>query len=175
MAGFRLLADGRIKLTALTVKPTDPAAPTAAEITATTGFELTMKVLQDGFNFGAADSDKISEKALGSVGNAQTLGASNFVCNFTMWRWFTTGNAFDSGTGGDDLAFQAFKTKGTTLWLYGRQNGKLATAAWAATDEFFFGCEIVTDGPQRVESGGFIKYRIPTEVQNGYQFGTIAA
>ena len=131
---LRVLADGRIKLSVLTTKPANIAAPTVTELNA--GIDFSCKVLQENFNFGAADSDKIAEKALCDVGNANSLGASNFVAGFTVWRYFDEAGGFDAT---DDAAFEAVKEKGTTLWIYGRQMDKLATAAWAATDEIFQG------------------------------------
>ena len=162
---FRVLADGRIKLSALTTEPTNPDAPSVTELNA--GIDLSCKVTQDGFTFGATDSDKIQEKALCTVNNANSLGPSNGEVAFNVWRYFDEAGGFDTA---DDTAFEALKEKGTTLWLYARQMDKLATDAWAATDEIYFGAEVVTDAPQRVDTGGFIKYRIPCEVQSSWSF-----
>lgn len=169
---FRVLADGRIKFTVLTTKPVNPAAPTITELNAAGALDLSCKVLADNFNFGATDSDKINEKALCTVNNANSLGASNFVLGFTMWRYAATAGGWDAT---DDAAFEALRVKGTTFWAYGRLTEKLATAAWAAADEIFLGVEAVTDTPQRSEGGGFVKYRIPCEVQAGYPFIEAAA
>ncbi len=169
---MRVLADGRLKLTALTTKPVNPASPTVTELNAAGALDLSCKVLQEGFTFGAGDSDKVAEKALCDVGNANALGASNFVAGLTLWREFATAGGFDA-TG--DAAFVALKNKGTTLWLYGRLSDKLATLPWLAADEIFLGAEVVTDTPQRSDGSGFIKYRIPLEVQRGYPFITVAA
>lgn len=167
---LRVLADGRVKFSALTTEPANPAAPTVTELNA--GIDLSCAVLQDGFNFGPTDSDKIAEKALCTVGNANTLGPANGEAAFTVWRYFAEGGGFDTT---DDAPFQAVKTKGTTLWLYARQMDKLATAAWAATDEIYYGAEVITDRPQRSDAGGFIKYRVPCEVQTDWTFITAAA
>lgn len=168
MASVRVLADGRIKLALLTTKPANPALPTATELNA--GIDLTFKVTLDNFSFGPTDSDKLSEKALGSNSNAQGLGAGNSACAFNLWRFWATAGGADAT---DDAAFAAVKVKGTTVWLYGRKTDKLATAAWAATDESYFGCETVTDTLQPVD-GGFIKFRVPTEVQNYWTFIAVA-
>lgn len=169
---MRVLADGRLKLTALTTKPANPAVPTVAELNATGALDLSCKVLQEGFTFAATDSDKVAEKALCDVANSNALGASNFAAGLTLWREFATAGGFDPTA---DAAFDALKSKGTTLWLYGRLMDKLATTDWAAADEIFLGAEVVTDSPQRSEGGGFIKYRIPLEVQRGYPFITVGA
>lgn len=170
MANLRVLADGRVKFSILTTAPANPAAPTITELNA--GIDMSCKVTQDGFTFGATDSDKIAEKALCTVGNANSLGPSNAEVAFVVWRFFDEAGGFHAT---DDAGFEAVKDKGTTLWAYARQMDKLATAAWAATDEIYFGAEFVTDTPQRVDSGGFIKYRIPGEVQNSWSFIAAAA
>ena len=167
---MRVLADGRTKLVALTTAPADPAAPTATELTA--GIDLSFKVLTDNFTFGATDSDKVAEKALGDESNSNAIAASNYQAGFTIWRQFATAGGFDATA---DAAFLAFQEKGTTLWLYARQTDKLASEAWLAADEIYLGAEVVNDEPQRVDGGGFIKYRIPLEVQRAYPFIAVGA
>lgn len=165
---IRVLADGRIRMAMCTTMPTNPAAPTAAQLTA--GIDLSFKVTTDNYNFGPVDSDKIAEKLLGSNSNANGLGAGNAQAAFNLCRFWATGGGPD---GTDDTAFTALKVKGTTVWLYGRKTDKLATASWAAGDELFFGCEAVTDSLQPVD-GGFIKWRVPLEVQNFWTFFPVA-
>ena len=170
MPGIRVLADGRKKFSVLTIKPANVASPTAAELNA--GLDFSCKVLEEGFTFGATDSEKVNEPALCSTGNANALGKSNYAVGFTMWRFFaSSGTGFDST---DDAGFVAVRTKGTTLWAYLRQTDKLATTAWAAADEIAFGAEFVTDLPQFQAGGGFTKYRIPGEVQFGFPFIAVA-
>jgi hypothetical protein len=163
--GARVLADGKTKFSILTTKPANPAAPTAAELNA--GIQLSDYVLTSDFTFGAVDSDKVAEKALGASGNANAIGASNYQVGFTLWRKFLTAGGFDTA---DETGWAALKVKGTTVWAYARQMDKLASAVWAATDEIYLGAEFTTDTPQRTDGTGFIKYRIPGEVQTGYPF-----
>lgn len=167
---LRVLADGRVKFTILTTKPANPAAPTITELNA--GVDMSCAVLQEGFTFGATDSDKIQEKALCTQGNANTLGPSNGEVGFSVWRYFDEAGGFDAT---DDAPFETVKEKGTTLWGYARQMDKLATAAWAASDEIYYGAEFITDRPQRSDAGGFIKYRVPGEVQSDWTFITAGA
>lgn len=162
---MRVLADGRLKLTALTTAPLDPAAPTITELNA--GIDLSCKVLSENFLFGATDSDKIAEKALCDTANSNALGASNYQAGFTLWRQFDVAGGFDVD---EDEAFEALKEKGTEVYLYARLTDKLATEPWAADDEIFLGALVATDEPQRTEGGGFIKYRIPGEVQRSWPF-----
>lgn len=170
MSGARVLADGKTKFTICTMKPVNPAAPTATELNA--GIDLSLDVLSSDFTFGATDSDKVAEKALGASGNANAIGASNFQAGFTLWRKFATGGGFDEAS---ETGWAAVKIKGTTVWGYARQMDKDAAAAWAASDEIYLGAEITTDTPQRTDGTGFIKYRVPCEVQTGYPFIAVAA
>lgn len=170
MSGARVLADGKTKFTVLTTKPVNPAAPTATELNA--GLDLSLDVLSSDFTFGATDSDKVAEKALGSSGNANAIGASNYAAGFTLWRKFATAGGFDATA---ETGWAALKLKGATVWAYARQMDKDAAAAWASTDEIYLGAELTTDTPQRTDGTGFIKYKIPCEVQNGWPFITVAA
>jgi hypothetical protein len=170
MSGARVLADGKTKFTVLTTKPANPAAPTATELNA--GIDLSLDVLSSDFTFSATDSDKVPEKPLGQGGNANAIGASNFQAGFTLWRKFATGGGFDEAS---ETGWAAVKVKGTTVWAYARQMDKEATATWTAADEIYLGAEITVDNFQRTDGTGFIKYRIPTEVQNGYPGIAVAA
>lgn len=159
------LADGHVKLTILTDEPANPGAPTVAELNA--GIDFSCAVLASDFTWSAADSDKVAERALCDTNNKNALGADNFQAGITLFRMF------DAVTGAvdetEDEAFQAVKAKGTTVWGYVRENGKLATAAWAADDEIPLGMELLTDNPQRPQNaGGYIKNRVPLEPQRGW-------
>jgi hypothetical protein len=165
----RVLADGKTKFTICTTKPANPAAPTAAELNA--GLDLSLDVLSSDFLFGAVDSDKVAEKPLGASGNANAIGASNYQIGFTLWRKFLTAGGFDTA---NESGWAALKVKGATLWAYARQTDKAATAAWASTDEIYLGAEFTNDTPQRTDGTGFIKYRVPGEVQTGYPFIAVA-
>jgi hypothetical protein len=168
--GARVLADGKTKFTVLTTKPVNPAAPTASELNA--GIDLDQHVLTSDFTFGAVDSDKVAEKALGASGNANAIGASNYQIGFTIWRKFATAGGFDAT---DEAGWTALKEKGTTAWAYARQMDKDASEDWAAADEIYLGAEFTTDTPQRTDGTGFVKYRIPGEVQTGWPFVAVAA
>lgn len=160
------LADGHIKLTILTTKPANPAAPTATELNA--GIDVSCDVLASDFTWTAADSDKVAEKALCTRNNANAIGASNYQAGLTLFRYFdeTTKNADVT----EDAGYTALKTKGTTVWGYARETAKLSTEAWVAADEIYLGLEVLTDTPQRPgDGGGYIKRRIPLEPQDGWE------
>jgi hypothetical protein len=99
------------------------------------------------FAFGFTDSDKVAEKALCDINNVNALGASNFAAAMTIWRYFNAGTGVADPT--EDSLWTAVKVKGTTLYIYVRETGKLSTAAWASADELVAGGSFLTDNPQR--------------------------
>lgn len=167
----RTLADGKTKFTILTTKPANPEQPTATELNA--GIDVSMKILASDFTWGATDSDKVAEKPLGAEGNANAIGAGNYQGAATFWRYFAAAGGFDAS---EDAGFEAVKEKGTTLWGYARRTDKRSTEDWAADDEIYLGAEFATDTPQPPsDAGGFIKWRVPFEIQQGYPFIKVAA
>lgn len=168
----RSLADGKTKFTVLTTKPEDPKNPTAAELN--DGIDMECNILDSDFQWGATDSDKIAEKPLCAKGNQNALGPSNYQGGATVFR------EFDPDTGepdtDDDVPFQTMKRKGTELYGYARKTGKDADEEWAGGDEFYLGARFVSDEPQPPSDlGGYIKYRVPFEIQDAYPFGEVAA
>ena len=165
MAGVKTLADGHIKLAVLTTAPANLQAPTVAELNA--GIDASSKVLISDFTFSPTDSDKVAERALTDINNVNAIAASNFQAGLTIWRYFNASTGVADPT--DDALWTAVKTKGSTLYLYARRTGKLATAAWASGDEIYLGGSVLTDNPQLPSDlGGFIKARIPMEPQQMY-------
>lgn len=168
--GARVLADGKTKFTILTTKPAAWPSVTATEANA--GIELSDDVLSSDFTFGAVDSDKVAEKPLGASGNANAIGASNFQMGFTLWRKFATAGGFDAA---DEAGWAAVKEKGVELYAIARQMDKEASEPWAAADEVYLAAKFTPDNPQRTDGTGFLKYRIPCEVQEGHPFVAISA
>lgn len=170
MAYARSLADGHRKVAILTSSPSNPSAPTTTELNA--GIDATSRILAADWTFGAADSDKVQEKSLADVNNVNALGASNYQAGATIFRYFDTVTGAPDATG--DALWTATKSKGTTLYIYERESGKLATAAWASAD-IVFGLQVLTDEPQKPsDTGGYIKRRIPMEPQTAYGLVTVA-
>lgn len=157
------LADGHIKVAVLTTSPSNPAAPTVAELNA--GIDASCRILSSDFTWGAADSDKVAEKALCDLNNVNAIAASNFTAGLTIWRFFNAGTGNPDPT--EDALWTAMKVKGTNLWIYVRETGKLSTAVWASADEIYLGGQVLTDSPQPPsDRGGFIKRRVPLEPQS---------
>jgi hypothetical protein len=159
------LADGHIKVAVLTTEPANPAAPTVAELNA--GIDASCRILSNDFVWGATDSDKVAEKALCDLNNVNAFGSSNYQTAMSIWRYFNAGTGVADPT--EDSLFTAVKTKGTSLWVYVRETGKLSTAAWAAADEIYLGGKVLVDNHQPPsDRGGYIKRRVPLEPQQMY-------
>lgn len=167
--GFKVLADKKHKLTILTEKPANEAAPTVAELEA--GIEACMKVYSEGFEFTAADSTTVNAKMLcGS--NEEVYTDENFTFAMTVARFYLTEGGVDPT---DDELFEAIKTRGTTLWAYARLTDKEATDAWAASDEIYLGARFTPDHPQLPQNSGWVAFRMPAKVQQGWPFISVAA
>src|SRR5690606_2612414 len=101
--------------------------------------------------------------------NAVTYGASNYEGTVTPFRYLDATGAADAL---NDVAWDALKEKGTTLWLVERE-GPEYTTAWTTGDEVDV-YEVVTDEPQKpTDRTGFIKRIVPLGVQRHYN-GVVA-
>jgi hypothetical protein len=170
MAYARSLADGHRKVAILTTAPSNPNAPTVAELNG--GIDATSRILADDWTFGMADSDKVAEKSLADINNINALGASNAQASGTIFRYYDVSTGAPDATG--DALFTALKTKGTTVYIYERESGKVATAAWA-TGDIALGMQTLTDEVQKPSNtGGYIKRHIPMEPQTVYGLVTVA-
>ena len=167
--GKRVLADKKIKLTILTTKPANEAAPTVAELNA--GIEACKKVLSDGFRFSPTASGTASAKALcGS--NEEAFTDSNAELAFTHWRYYLEAGGIDPA---DDELFQAVMTRGTTLWAYMRKTDKPAPTAWVAAEEIRIGARFTVDYLRDPSTEAYISYEVPTAVEDFWTFRAVAA
>lgn len=159
----RSLAVGHEKIAVLTTKPVDPANPTVTELNA--GIDAAPNVLESDWVFGPTASEQISEPSVADEVATNTYGASNYEAGATIFRSFdaTTKNAHAT----EDALFAATKVKGTTLYIYARKTAKKSPEAWAAGDEIRLGAEVITDQPQDLK-GGYVKARVPMEVQRAW-------
>lgn len=156
---LRTLMDGRLKVTILTTKPADPAAPTIAELEA--GIDATCDLAKAGTRFSATASDTISDARLCDEANTNALGASNFEVAMAVFWLLGTDGAYEAT---DNPTFEAVKVKGSTVWPVLREGPK-ATEDWASGDlgETW---EFVSDNPQRpTETSGYIKRVVPGQGQ----------
>lgn len=164
----KTLADGRLKLVAMTTKPANPEAVTVAEATA--GIDLSCRILKSDYRLSATGSDTVPDSELCSTGNAVSFGASNYEGSVTPFRYLTPEGLADAA---NDVAWDTLREKGTTLWLLEREGPEYdVTLANPHEYELF---EIVTDEPQKPgDRAGFIKRVVPLGVQRHWR-GVIAA
>lgn len=160
---MKVAADGKKKFTLLTEAPAAASnIPTVTELNA--GKDISCAVLDSDANWTNAASDRFNEKAACQKGNSQALGASNYDTALTFLREFLDAGGAD--VTGEDIGYQAVKTKGTTVWIYLRESDKDSTEAWSTGDIIDLGGEVVSDAPMRVNNDGNIKRRIEFLPQN---------
>lgn len=166
----RTLADGRIKLVAMTKRPADPSAPTVEELKA--GVELSCRILKSDYKLTATASDTLSGEAeLCATGNSAALGPSNYEASISPFRYLDGEGKADPE---NDVVWDATKVKGTTLFLVERE-GPLQEKEWAAGDEISV-YEVITDTPQKPsDRGGYIKRVVPMLVQQAWENVKVAA
>jgi hypothetical protein len=168
----RSLADGKTKFTVLTTAPDIPGAPTITELNA--GIQAAANILANDFTWGATDSDTVAERSLEDKNNVNALSASNYQAGITVFRYFDDTTGAPDPT--EDALFVAVQEKGTELWCYARRTGVDATTAWVAGDEIFLGAMVITDEPAPPSDlGGYIKFRVPMQVQKAWPFTAAAA
>lgn len=156
----KYLADGKRAIRLLSTRPADIDAITATEGNAgedLSTFVLTTSVL------GPTGSDTFNEKVWASRGNSEDFGPSNFAGNnLVIHRYYDETSKQPDPT--DDAAWDALKTKGTTVRLLVRVSAKDSAETFAAGDEYRY-MEYVTDDPQDQSGDGYQKFLIPL----GYQ------
>ena len=166
----KTLADQKIRLTFLTVKPADPRSPTVAELTA--GVDLSCSIMKSDFQLGATGDETISEATLCEPGQGNDMGATTFAGTMTVFRMLD-----DSGKAvlEEDVAYAALKAKGTKGWIVERE-GPQYDVPWTAGDEVEV-YEVTTGSVQKPSdrSAGYIKRTIPLGVQNAWTDASVAA
>ena len=163
----KVLADKKWKLAVLTTKPADEAAPTATELNA--GIEACLKIDAAGFTHRPAASDTVESKMLCGA-KEQVMTDSNFEQTMRVVRMFLEGGGVDPS---EDALFTALKTRGATLWAYGRLTDKDALDPWEDGDECYLGTRFTPDWAAPSIEGGWIAADIPCTVQEGWPFITV--
>lgn len=156
----KTLADERVALMLLETAPANPAAITAAEFNA--GTPLECRIMAGEYRLSPTGSESITQSEVCSGVNATTFGKSNYEATMTVFRYLLGTGLTDPA---NDEAWEATKTKGTTLHLIERE-GPIHDEPGAAAHEYSY-FEVVTDDPQvPSDRGGFIRRVIPLGVQN---------
>lgn len=153
----KTLADEHIALVMFETPPADPKAITVAEWTA--AIPLECRIMDYRLSPTASETLQQAEFCEGS--NASVPTKSNFDGNVTVFRYLTTAGLADAT---NDVAWDAMKKKGTTLYLADRE-GPEHDAAGAAGQEYSY-FEVITDHPQKpTDRGGYIRREVPLYVQ----------
>ena len=166
----KTLADQKIRLTWLTTKPVDPAAPTITELDA--GVDLSCSIMKSDYQLGATGDQTISEAALCEPGAGNDMGATDYAGTVTVFRMLDDEGKADLE---EETGFQALKAKGTKGWLVERE-GPRYDVDWADGQEVET-YEVTTGSVQKPSdrSAGYIKRTIPMGVQNAWTSGVVAS
>ncbi len=157
----RTLAHERIKLTGLTVKPTNILVPTIAELAA--GIDFECRTLRSETRLSATASDTFSEPLSCEPGNPTDYGASNFEGSLTLFWWLDAqGRLIEA----ENDCWEAVKIKGSELWFYQR-TGPKHSEAWSEDDTDVELFHVRTDNAQQPSDpyAGYIKRVIPLGIQ----------
>lgn len=116
MAGAKTLADGRITLWALTVKPKDMTKPTVVEIKA--GKKISCHIMKNDYGLGADSDTEITEQEMCKKGDGKAPGPTSYAGNLTVFRYLDEAG---KPVAADDFVWDLIKQKGTTIWLVERE------------------------------------------------------
>lgn len=163
----KTLDNERIALHVLPAAPANPKAMTDAEWNA--GVPLQCRIMD--YRLSATASETVPSGELCAGTNAQAPGKSNYEGNVTVMRYLTVEGLSDEA---NDVAWETFKEKGTTLHLADRE-GPEHDADGAPGQEYSY-YEVVTDNPTKpTERGGFIRRDVILLVQKAYENKVLVA
>lgn len=166
----KTLADGRIRVTVMTLKPANPRKPTVAELAA--GKVISRKIMKSDYKLGATGDAEITETELCNKGAGKAFGETSYEGSVTPFRYLdpTTGKPITQ----EDDAWALLKTKGTELWFAEREGPDHddADAEGQEVDVY----HVVTSTPQKPSSReGYIKRTVQLGVLAAYEGSTIGA
>lgn len=153
----KTIADEHVALRLLSEPPTDPNAMTVTEFDA--GVALECRIMD--YRLSPTDSDTLNQPEFCEATNANVPTRSNYEGNVTVFRYLDDDGLADTA---NDVAWDALKEKGTTLYLVERE-GPDHAAAGAAGQEYSY-YEVISDHPKvPTDRGGFIRREITLHVQ----------
>lgn len=172
----RHLATGKRKVTILSTKPANLAAPTVDELEA--GIDASCRIVAGTFTLGPAASETVAEGSLCDEVIEEVFTNAKAEGSFTIFREFTAGKATtaaeDTEDGIGDSVYQALKARGTRVWIATRFTDKKSVAPWVAGDEVAV-YEATTDFPRTGEGDGYIKAEVSLSVSKFEHDGIVAA
>lgn len=162
------LADGKLKVTALTVPPADINNITLAELTA--GIDIQDYVLKSTYRLSPTEDDTVPDTPLGTEGNAVAFGPSNYEGTVSPFRYLDeTGRPEVDG----EEVWNLFREKGSQLVLVERE-GPDPDEAWAAADEYE-AYQVLTGTPRKPsDRTGYIKRDVTLGIQKAALFKKVA-
>ena len=161
----RTLADGRLRLFAMTVKPVNPAAVKVTEVTA--GKNIACAVLKADYRLSATDDDAVGEATICDTGNATLPGNSNYEGKLTVVRYINETTGLADASPADD-AWTLFGTKGARLWVW-ESEGKLQTSVPATGDPYDMYEVVCATAKKPSDRTGYIKREITLHVQQAWE------
>lgn len=169
MAGAKTLADGRITLWALTVKPKNMAVPTITEIKA--GKKISCHIMKSDYALGADSDTEITEQEMCKTGEGKAPGPTSYAGNLTVFRYLDEAG---KPVAADDFVWDLIKQKGTTIWLVERE-GPIESKE-AAEGDIVSVYEVVLGTPTKPSDrfAGYIKRTAKLNVMDAAENVTVA-
>lgn len=175
MSGTRFLASGRRRVSIGTTAPAafPTGAPTVDEADLAT--YAASRIATADYDFGPQASDTIDDKPLDTTGNAKGVGNENFGGGMTVYRFFNSSDVADETDDGVYALLNAAATAKTYVYVWERLTSKLATEAYATSDEITV-VECLVDVPSTPGNSTteYIKSRFELLPQRWYR-GALAA
>lgn len=170
MSGAKTLADGRITLWALTVKPKNMAAPTITEIKG--GKKISCHIMKSGYALGADSDTEITEQEMCKTGEGKAPGPTSYAGNLTVFRYL---DADGKPVAADDFVWDLIKAKGVTIWLVERE-GPIESKE-AAEGDIVSVYEVVLGTPTKPSDrfAGYIKRTAKLNVMDAAENVTVNA
>lgn len=165
------VADGRLTVAADVTGPKNPAAPTVAELNAAT--DLSCRLVKSTYHIGAEASQILTGEArICETVDPKIIGPSQYTGTLQPFRFLDINGQPEST---EDIAFDLFKEKGTTLWVYERI-GADVNKPFAVGDEVSI-YRVKTDNPQKPQnvSEGYVKVTVPLAIEEAYEFVKVVA
>lgn len=153
----KVLSDGNVSLIRLDEAPADPAALTVTEYDA--GEQIGCRI--ETFRASPAEDDTVAGGEFCRAINAMVPTRANFEASIVIYRYLTEEGLADPV---NDVAFEAFREKGTTHHLVVRSGPKFAAPGADGQEYSYF--EVVQGTPRDPSDwGGFLRKEITLYVQ----------
>lgn len=167
----KTLADARVKLTALTTKPTKPAAMKVVDLQGIDAVDIMCSINKSDYRLGATGNSSVTEQEACKRGEGNAPGPATYEGSLTpFWYLDDAGKLIDA----DSIVCDLLKAESATLYLFERE-GKSATSPWEVGDDYeYYEVILGTAQPPSDRFSGYIKRTVPLFIQD-HQHGTLSA